>query len=57
MTKNSKSVATPNKPPYNNNIDFLEFKSLTENFIKKHELIESACANRAKSIPNENETF
>ena len=22
-----------------------------ENFIKKHELIESACANRAKSIP------
>jgi hypothetical protein len=26
-------------------------KEMAENLIKKHELIESACANRAKSIP------
>jgi hypothetical protein len=91
LTNNKKPAASKNPPLYNNDIDFLGFKSLTElmgrrkakflglqtlladrekprpfwkvlrdarkmaeyaeNFIKKHELIESACANRAKSIP------
>jgi hypothetical protein len=93
LTNNNKKPAASKNPPlYNDDINFLGFKSLTEllgrrkakfldlqnpladreekprpfwkvlkearktaeyaeNFIKKHELIESACANRAKSIP------
>jgi hypothetical protein len=31
--------------------DAIKTAECAENFIKKHELIESACANRAKSIP------
>jgi len=91
LTNNKRPAAPKNSPLYNNDIDFLGFKSLSclmgqrkakfldlqklladrekprpfwrvlrdarktaeiaENFIKKHELIEPACANRARSIP------